>query len=109
MRLACDSKNCPRRAAEKKGDRDNTSSCAAKSRCSGPMQSVMIADVRVLLLLAFVLDIGRNGMMTYLPRGGLSGFFGFSTLLAATECSLKDLFGLLVAFPARCFEKLSDW
>ncbi len=51
-RLACDSMNWPRRAAEKNGETDRTSSWAAKSRCSGPMQSVMIADVKVLMLLA---------------------------------------------------------
>lgn len=107
MRLACASMNCPRRAAEKKGETDRTSSWAAKSRCSGPMQRVMMADVKVLMLLAPAVEF--RTWQVYLPTGGDSGFFGLaaaSVRFAATAWSLNDLFDLLVAFPAR-LEKLS--
>ena len=71
------------------------------------MQRVMMADVRVLSLLALSLKPRRKCL--YLSTGGDSGFFGFtaSVRFAATAWSLNDLFDLLVAFPAR-FEKLSD-
>jgi len=106
MRLACDSMNCPRKAAEKNGETDRTSSWAAKSRCSGPIQSVIMADVKVLMLLALILEDRK--WYHYLPTGGDSGFFDFtaSVRLVATAWSLNDLFDLLVAFPAR-LEKLS--
>ena len=48
MRLEMDSRNCERQIAAKKGERERTSSWAAKRRCSVPMQRVTIGDVIVL-------------------------------------------------------------
>lgn len=42
------SRNFPLHAAEKKGDMQSTSSCAAKRRCSRPTTRVIIEDVRLL-------------------------------------------------------------
>lgn len=49
IRLAVDSRNCPRHIAAKYGDAEITFSCAAKSLCSSPTQIVTMGEVKVLI------------------------------------------------------------
>lgn len=49
IRLAADSRNCPRHIAAKYGDAEITFSCAAKSLCSSPTQIVTMGEVKVLI------------------------------------------------------------
>lgn len=93
--------------AEKNGDAARTSSWAAKARCSGPTQSVMMGEVSVLAKVSR--GPARERCSVYLPTGGLvaSGALGRSTRFEAAAWSRKDRLDLLTDLPARCFEKLS--
>ncbi len=76
--------------AAKKVEVERMSSWAAKRRCSGPMQRVMMGEVRLLLSKCVREPSGseRTDSRTYLPLEGLSGFLDLemSLFFVAVTC-----------------------
>lgn len=70
-RLPFASKNCARQDSAKNGDLQRTSSCAAKSLCSGPTAIVTMAELRFLrdvrIRLRWELDLKTYGDVGELP------------------------------------------
>jgi hypothetical protein len=99
IRLDCDSRNCPRQATWKKGDRHRTSSCAAKIRCSRPTISVIIEEVNVLNTVS-----QSNDCMDDWSTCFVDSVFSFTAGLRDLSCRV---FEIACSRKEECFERLA--